>query len=124
MKTKTLASEPLQSVSVYGARSATLRDRKTDARVTAIVRPRHNNVTRRSVASGLGEYATKLRRAPQSTLGRKTEVSFVAPWLDERTQGMSLTRPFARRALKTLRPFLVADRARKPWTRARLSRLG
>jgi hypothetical protein len=34
------------------------------------------------------------------------------------------TRPFARRALSTLRPLRVAVRARKPWVRARFRQLG
>jgi hypothetical protein len=33
-------------------------------------------------------------------------------------------RPLARRAFKTFRPLRVAIRARKPWVRARLRRLG
>jgi hypothetical protein len=39
-------------------------------------------------------------------------------------QGAKRTRPFARRALKTRLPFLVALRARKPCVLARLRRLG
>jgi hypothetical protein len=39
-------------------------------------------------------------------------------------QGISRARPLARRACKTLRPLRVALRARKPWVRARLRRLG
>jgi len=41
-----------------------------------------------------------------------------------RVQCVSRARPFARRAPKTLRPLRVAFRARKPWVRARLRRLG
>lgn len=41
-----------------------------------------------------------------------------------RVQGVRRTRPLARRALMTLRPLRVAQRARKPWVRARLRRLG
>ncbi len=40
------------------------------------------------------------------------------------TQGVRRVRPLARRALITLRPPLVAMRARKPWVRARLRLLG
>lgn len=39
-------------------------------------------------------------------------------------QGVNRARPLARRAFKTLRPLRVAIRARKPWVRARLMRLG
>jgi hypothetical protein len=39
-------------------------------------------------------------------------------------QGVRRARPFARLALITRRPALVAIRARKPWRRARFSRLG
>lgn len=39
-------------------------------------------------------------------------------------QGIRRARPLARRELRTFRPFLVALRARKPWVRARLMRLG
>jgi hypothetical protein len=39
-------------------------------------------------------------------------------------QGVRRTRPLARRAWRTLRPFRVAFRARKPWVRARFTRLG
>lgn len=39
-------------------------------------------------------------------------------------QGMSFLRPFERRRLSTLRPFLVAMRARKPCVRLRRSLLG
>jgi hypothetical protein len=42
----------------------------------------------------------------------------------ELDQGVSRERPLARRALITLRPLRVAIRARKPWVRALLSRLG
>ena len=39
-------------------------------------------------------------------------------------QALSLLRPRARRAAKTLRPPLLAIRARKPWRRLRTSLLG
>ena len=39
-------------------------------------------------------------------------------------QGVRRARPLARRACRTLRPLRVALRARKPWVRARLMRLG
>jgi hypothetical protein len=39
-------------------------------------------------------------------------------------QADSFLRPRARRAASTLRPPTVAVRARKPWRRARTSRLG
>jgi hypothetical protein len=38
--------------------------------------------------------------------------------------GVRRMRPFARRALRTFRPFRVALRARNPWLRARFRRLG
>jgi hypothetical protein len=41
-----------------------------------------------------------------------------------RRYGVSRARPLARRDWITLRPFRVAIRARKPWVRARLMRLG
>lgn len=37
---------------------------------------------------------------------------------------LSRLRPFARRRLNTLRPFLVAMRARNPWVRLRFKLLG
>ena len=41
-----------------------------------------------------------------------------------RAQALSLLRPRARRAAKTLRPPLLSIRARKPWRRLRTSLLG
>lgn len=49
--------------------------------------------------------------------GRRAEVPCLV-------QGVRRTRPFARRAARTLRPLRVAFRARNPWVRARFSRLG
>lgn len=43
---------------------------------------------------------------------------------ERRAIGARIRLPLARRALRTLRPFLVAHRARKPWVRARFRRLG
>jgi hypothetical protein len=42
----------------------------------------------------------------------------------ESLQGISLRRPLARRRASTLRPFLVAMRARNPWVRLRRTLLG
>lgn len=73
------------------------------------------------------EDVVELPRMGQSARWRKalslTVIGLRATHPD-RQQGVRRTRPFARRALRTLRPPRVAERARKPWVRARLRRLG
>jgi hypothetical protein len=68
----------------------------------------------------------KLSRAGESTGPRKSLVGMggqpgAAP---DTSYGAKRARPFARRALRTARPPLVAERARKPWVLARLRQLG
>lgn len=70
---------------------------------------------------GLGEDGAVFRRSGQARLSEKARVLCLASgWV----QGVNRARPFARRAWRTLRPLRVAMRARKPWVRARLMRLG
>ena len=55
---------------------------------------------------------------------KETFANAMQPKYRARRQALSLLRPRARRAAKTLRPPLLAIRARKPWRRLRTSLLG
>lgn len=109
--------------------SAPLGDRESKTGVPFGITAHQNDEARTGIPIGRSENALKVRRALQSVLGREALVGFggtpfVPVELVRQIQGIKRTRPLARRALRTLRPLRVADRARKPWTRARLSRLG
>ena len=79
-----------------------------------------------TAAPWLGKDVTKLSGKGESTGPRKGLIRLRGRLgaMLRAVQGIRRTRPLARRALRTFRPFLVALRARKPWVRARLMRLG
>jgi hypothetical protein len=67
------------------------------------------------------KYASEIRRFQQPVATQKPEISTGTGIV---RYGQSFARPFARRALMTLRPPLVAMRARNPWVRLRRRLLG
>lgn len=111
----------LDPVAANGGRRDLARDGETETRRADIIRGGEQREERVGRTETLAENASKRFRFQQALLAGKPEVCFR---LKRRAYGQSLARPFARRALSTLRPPLVAMRARKPWVRLRRRLLG
>jgi len=120
--TKALPRQPFQAIPLDRGTGMFARDGHTQAGDIAPVRA--------------GQYREKAVFRPLSPtenpleLGSLVQTRFgwepPGPWhVHQRPPyGVSRARPFARRALSTLRPPLVAMRARKPWVRLRRRLLG
>ena len=124
-----LAYLPLQAIAPHGIAHAPHRNRQPESRLRALLgrttaanksfpkrRPPAkacwNSTGRRSLAQrGNRAAATGDEPAPAA---RPSNFLY----------GISRLRPLARRRARTLRPFFVAMRARKPWVRARRTLLG
>ena len=116
-------SDALQPITVDGAASAFLRDRKTESRGFQAVRPIENDESGSSRSERLAEDPAELTRVGKPRAAREAAIGAVSCLRGDQ-QGARRARPFARRAARTFRPLRVALRARKPWVRARFRRLG
>jgi hypothetical protein len=123
MDTKTLPYQTLKTIAVDCATSAFPGDRKAQTSAPKIIGARQNRETGICGFYRKRKHPTIFRRAIET--GRPWKTSPAAS-LEKAVcdQGVSRLRPLARRALRTLRPFKVADLARNPWVRARFKRLG
>lgn len=142
---KAVPDDALDPVAVHCARQRFPRDRETEpAAVSVSAGRRDDREEPVSASAAVTKNPGELRREQQPTLPREApagrflrtgqwELRGVALGNGRRPlsvgdaidpQGVSRARPLARRAWRTLRPFRVAFRARKPWVRARFTRLG
>lgn len=115
---KALAHDALESRALNCSGCASLGDDKTESCSVALVGARENGEVVVDGFSWAGEDAPIFPRATETGGSWKARSRWAS------SQGIRRTRPFARRAFNTFRPFLVAMRARKPWVRARFRRLG
>ena len=95
---------------------------KAEARLTPAILESQQDKAAVAGASRPLEDAAIVTRAEKPSGAGKARGSGARP--DNLAQGVRRARPLARRALMILRPLRVAIRARKPWVRARLIRLG
>lgn len=114
MKSKALAGDTFQAISVNGLTGAFLGDSQPQTTTHAAIGSSeygeksvcrlHGIRKNGSVAAGIQEAGT-----PRKSLGPSVFRRFILP-----VQRAKRARPLARRALRTLRPLRVAERARKP----------
>jgi hypothetical protein len=89
------------------------------------VRPVTASTVKQRSADRWGPSNTRLKSAAESRrTARGNRLSGMRETQGAPAQGARRARPLARLAFRTLRPPRVAIRARKPWVRARLTRLG
>jgi hypothetical protein len=119
---KTLAHEALDPVPGHRPTELFLRDGETESRTPCVVGPGQDDEVTVGGLGGGAEDATELGRG-QEPAGTRKGPRTGRP-VARVQAGVRRCRPLARRAFRTLRPPLVAIRARKPWVRARLIRLG
>jgi hypothetical protein len=130
-----LSDQPLDAITVDCPRSTLARDREAEALLAAVHDPgrrahdsgaararEYREVTVRA-ADRVGEYVTKFAGALQPVAAGEP-VLVCRCGIGIAAQGVRRARPLARRALITLSPLRVAQRARNPWVRARFRRLG
>lgn len=111
----------LDAVALDGGLDVALGDGETEARVSQPVGARQKGQAGIADPAWPGEDAAELRGVPEAPLPGEGPVRLRQGGPD---QTLSRARPFARRALRTWRPPLVAIRARKPWVRLRRMLLG
>ena len=115
------ANEPLDAVTGCRITHGLAADGDSEARMREFVRPQIDGEEGIPGAVATAKGQVERRRIQKPVGARKCLV----PALQRRDQvGVSRARPFARRALITRRPPRVRILARKPWVRARFSRLG
>jgi len=117
---KTFPDQALYAVAIHRAADMLLGYCQSQpGRFPPVVAPcEHGKISVRGTYRS-GEYLFIIPDAQQPGTAGKTFSRDRLP-----AQGVRRARPLARRALMTLRPLLVAMRARKPWVRARLRLLG
>lgn len=120
--TKALACNAFQAIAFNSEARAFLRNGKPEP--GAILVPGLGEDGKKGVARAyrIGENTVEIPGTKEARNPRELGVGELAVAL--RDQGDTRARPLARRALSTLRPFLVAMRLRNPWVLARLIRLG
>ena len=116
-------NQALDSIPVYRTGGAFLGDRQTQARPLPAVPASKDGEKPIRRSAGIGKHPPKLSRCGQAGLSGKSSIQKNRD-LRGCAQGVNRVRPLARRALSTFRPLRVDMRARKPWVRARLRRLG
>lgn len=108
------ARDAFKSVSLHRMSSDLAGNSQTQARFDgAVCTTKHGEVT---VCAALrcGEHRAEIVLFDKARVAREAAIAY----------GQSRARPLARRAFNTLRPFLVAMRARNPWVRLRFLTLG
>lgn len=123
---KGFADQPFELVATGGFACHPLADGETESGpadgIVAVV----DDEPRVVVTVADFEKRREVRRGAQALLGSKSSRRRVSVGTagGGYQLGVNRSRPRARRALRTRRPPLVFIRARKPWLRTRLSRLG
>lgn len=120
--TEMLAHQPLEAAAGDRPRRSSTRHRHAQSRLADLVG--NNQYGEKPVGDtlGAGEHPAELGRLGEP--GRARERQRTSAFPDTQRQGVRRRRPFARRRASTLRPFLVAMRARKPCVRLRRVTLG
>lgn len=109
-----LARDSFESVPRHRVACDLARDcQPQTCRLVAVVFSEHREKTVSASPRGI-EHRAELVLLIEARGARKPAVAY----------GQRRARPLARRALRTLRPFLVAMRARNPWVRLRFLTLG
>lgn len=121
MQAKGFACLPLDPVANDGGRRRLARDSQPQPGMVQPVRGRKQGKKPVGRTLAFTENASERFRFQQALVTRKPEL---IAGIGIRPYGQSRARPLARRALSTLRPPLVAMRARKPWVRLRRRLLG
>lgn len=119
-----LPDDSLQATAVHRSACALLGDRQPETRRPWPTDPGEDREVGVGRAQRACEDAAELVAAAQPQAFGQTTVIVPLTRSLGAAQGISLARPLARRAASTLRPLRVAMRARNPWVRARLRRLG
>ena len=115
------AKKPPQVIAINGARELLLADNESDPAHRAFRRRREQLKVRPiETPPRLKQYG-KCRRAPEPVALVRADRNGqgCGGSAGRRAQTASRTRPFARRARRTLRPPILFMRARKPWVRLR-----
>lgn len=118
---ETFPGQTLEPIAIDRTASVPAGHRHTQARVVKTVWPSQKREKTVFRPFSLAKQAPKIVTLIQARSGREAPFprrSHTDP------QGVRRARPLARRALSTLRPPLVAMRARKPWVRLRRRLLG
>lgn len=126
MQTKGLSNDPPDPVAFHRIAGDFGRDGETEARQASLIGANGHGEKSIAEAPATGINRFELRLPAQAELAGKRQTFTIKTTRHsiKSGYGMSFLRPFARRRLRTLRPFAVAMRARNPCVRARRTLLG
>lgn len=117
---KAFTDDPLEAVTVHRASRTLFRHRKPEPRPANGIGARQDGEATVYGSDRLRKDRPVVTRRPEAQLWWESRAVQLAPL----AQGVRRARPLRRRDARTLRPLRVDIRARKPWVRARLMRLG
>jgi len=117
-------NEAFEPVSVDGSAYMSFSDREAEPGILLPSANRQHGKERVGRSHRVGKDLPEIGGVEQARRSSQALIRNVFGPVAGQAQGMRRWRPLARRAFSTLRPPRVAMRARKPWVRARLIRLG